>query len=111
MKSSSRSLKGAIRMRSKALAATVCLLAICFAARAQESADRQMVVSLSEGGFVAFQSETAWGGAPKKGGQFFPRPPHLCPGPPPPEKPFIHPLFVAAPGPLSVSNFSLPFFL
>src|SRR5260370_38661763 len=77
MKSRSRSLKGAIRMRSKALAATICLLAICFAARAEESADRQMVGSLSEGGFVAFQSETAWADARKGGAQFQRVPPIL----------------------------------
>jgi len=57
-------------MRSKALAATICLLAICFAARAQEGADRQLVVSLNEGGFVAFRSETAWADARKAGAQF-----------------------------------------
>ena len=57
-------------MRSKALATTICLLAICFVARAQESADRQLVVSLKEGGFVAFQSETAWADARKAGAQF-----------------------------------------
>jgi len=57
-------------MRSKALAATICLLAICFVARAQESADRQLVVSLNEGGFVAFRSETAWADARKAGAQF-----------------------------------------
>ena len=57
-------------MRSKALAAAICLLAICFAARAQESADRQLVVSLNEGGFVAFRSETAWADARKAGTQF-----------------------------------------
>ena len=57
-------------MRSKALAATICLVAICFVARAQESADRQLVVSLNEGGFVAFRSETAWADARKAGAQF-----------------------------------------
>ena len=57
-------------MRSKAIATTICLLAICFAARAQESAERQLVVSLNEGGFVAFQSETAWADARKVGAQF-----------------------------------------
>src|SRR5438045_5691671 len=70
MKSRSRSLKGVIRMRNKAFAATICLLAICIGARAQESADRQMVVSLNEGGFVAFRSETAWADARKSGAQF-----------------------------------------
>src|SRR2546427_4523855 len=77
MRSSSRSLKGAIRMRSRTLATTICLLAICFAARAQESADRQLVVSLNEGGFVAFQTETAWADARKAGAQFQRVPPIL----------------------------------
>src|SRR3982751_5416764 len=57
-------------MRSKALVVTICLLAICIGARAQDSADRQMVVSLNEGGFVAFRSETAWADARKPGVQF-----------------------------------------
>src|SRR5437773_11064534 len=64
-------------MRSKALATTICLLAICFGARAQESADRQLVVPLTEGGFVAFQSETAWADARKTGAQFQRVPPIL----------------------------------
>ena len=64
-------------MRSKALATTICLLAICFGARAQENADRQLVVALNEGGFVAFQSETAWSDARKTGAQFQRVPPIL----------------------------------
>jgi hypothetical protein len=51
-------------MKSKALikvlTIALCLLASFFAATAQEPAKRQLVVSLADGGFVAFKSETAW---------------------------------------------------
>ena len=51
-------------MKSKALikvlTIALCLLASFFAATAQEPAKRQLVVSLADGGFVAFKSETSW---------------------------------------------------
>src|SRR5713101_8792808 len=96
MKSSSRSLKGAIRMKSKALATTICLLSICFAARAQESAYRQLFVSLNGGGFVAFQSETAWADARKAGAQFQRMPPILRADAQLDENHLIHRVLVAA---------------
>jgi hypothetical protein len=47
------------RALNKVLTIALCLLA-SFAAAAQEPAKRQLVVSLADGGFVAFKSETAW---------------------------------------------------
>ena len=47
-------------MRSKAPAIMLCLLALATFATAQEAAKRQLVVPLTEGGFVAFKSETSW---------------------------------------------------
>jgi len=85
-------------MRSKALATTICLLAICFVARAQESADRQLVVSLTEGGFVAFQSETAWADARKAGAQFQRVPPILRADAQLDENQLIHRVLVDASG-------------
>src|SRR5947199_8081265 len=64
-------------MRSRALAIIFCLVGVCFAASAQEGVNRQLIVSLNEGGFVAFQSETAWADARKAGGQFQRVPPIL----------------------------------
>ena len=47
-------------MRSKALTIAFCCLAWTATASAQESAKRQLIVPLSDGGFVAFKSETSW---------------------------------------------------
>jgi hypothetical protein len=51
-------------MKSKALTQiltlALCLLALSFMATAQEPAKRQMIVPLTEGGFVGFKSETSW---------------------------------------------------
>jgi len=47
-------------MRGKALTIAVCLLVWAGIASAQETAKRQLIVPLSEGGFVAFKSETSW---------------------------------------------------
>jgi len=59
------------------LAIIFCLAGVCLAASAQESANRQLIVPLTEGGFVAFQSETAWADARKAGAQFQRVPPIL----------------------------------
>lgn len=47
-------------MRSKALTIAFCCLAWTAMTSAQESAKRQLIVPLSDGGFVAFKSETSW---------------------------------------------------
>ena len=51
-------------MRSKTLTKVLiwalCFPALSFVATAQESAKRQLIVPLADGGFVAFRSETAW---------------------------------------------------
>lgn len=47
-------------MRSKSLAIVFLLLVVSSLAAAQESARRNVVVTLTDGGFVAFKSETAW---------------------------------------------------
>ncbi len=49
-------------MRSKALMLLFGLLLLPKPGAAQEDTRRRMVVSLTEGGFVAFKSETAWAG-------------------------------------------------
>ena len=64
-------------MRSRTLAIIFCLAGVCLAASAQESANRQLIVPLTEGGFVGFQSETAWADARKAGAQFQRVPPIL----------------------------------
>src|SRR5438874_937291 len=64
-------------MRSRALAIIFCLIGVCLAASAQEGVNRQLIVPLTEGGFVAFQSETAWADARKTGAQFQRVPPIL----------------------------------
>lgn len=48
------------KVLNRVLTWALCLLALSFAATAQEPAKRQLVVPLAEGGFVAFKSETAW---------------------------------------------------
>jgi hypothetical protein len=53
------------------------LVGDCHAASAQEGVNRQLIVPLTEGGFVAFQSETAWADAKKAGAQFQRVPPIL----------------------------------
>ncbi|MCU1265498.1 MAG: hypothetical protein JWM21_1816 [Acidobacteria bacterium] len=53
-------------MSSKALALAFCLLALSLAAHAQEGRPRQLIVPLTEGGFVAFQAETAFSEATKR---------------------------------------------
>src|SRR3989440_1557358 len=57
-------------MRSRALTIIFCLAGVCLAASAQEGVNRQLIVPLTEGGFVAFRSETAWADARKTGAQF-----------------------------------------
>jgi hypothetical protein len=52
-------------MRNSALTMVLCLLAWPGLASAQEIAKRQLIVPLSEGGFVAFKSETSWADANK----------------------------------------------
>src|SRR2546427_2560159 len=47
-------------MRSKFLIAAFCLLISFTVMPAQERASRQLIVPLAEGGFVAFNSKTAW---------------------------------------------------
>ncbi|MDX6530778.1 MAG: hypothetical protein QOH41_3068 [Blastocatellia bacterium] len=47
-------------MRSKVITIAFCCLAWAAMASAQESAKRQLIVPLSDGGFVAFKSETSW---------------------------------------------------
>jgi len=47
-------------MSSKALALAFCLLSLSLVTRAQEGRPRQLIVPLTEGGFVAFQAETAF---------------------------------------------------
>jgi len=64
-------------MRSRALTIIFCLAGVCLAASAQEGVNRQLIVPLTEGGFVAFQSETAWADARKAGAQFQRVPPIL----------------------------------
>ncbi|MGH9969998.1 MAG: hypothetical protein ACREBG_19690 [Pyrinomonadaceae bacterium] len=49
-------------MRSRFLAVTFALLCVPVLATAQEVTDRQLVVPLADGGFVAFRSETAKAG-------------------------------------------------
>lgn len=48
------------KVTNRVLIWTLCLLVLSVAARAQGQAKRQMVVTLADGGFVAFKSETAW---------------------------------------------------
>jgi len=50
-------------MRSRGLTIIVLLLSLWSLAAAQESARRNVVVPLADGGFVAFKSETAWSGS------------------------------------------------
>lgn len=50
-------------MRIKGLMIALLLLSMAPLAAAQESARRNVVVSLADGGFVAFKSETAWASA------------------------------------------------
>ncbi len=52
-------------MRNTALIMALCVLAWTGLASAQETAKRQLIVPLSEGGFVAFKSETSWTDANK----------------------------------------------
>jgi hypothetical protein len=52
-------------MSSKVLALAFCLLSLSLATRAQEGRPRQLIVPLAEGGFVAFQAETAFSEAAK----------------------------------------------
>lgn len=47
-------------MRTKGLMIAVLLFSLASLATAQESARRNVVVTLTDGGFVAFKSETAW---------------------------------------------------
>lgn len=49
-------------MRTKGLMIAVLLFSLTSLAAAQESARRNVVVTLTDGGFVAFKSETAWAG-------------------------------------------------
>lgn len=50
-------------MRTKGLMIALLLLSMAPLAGAQESAKRNVIVSLADGGFVAFKSETAWASA------------------------------------------------
>jgi hypothetical protein len=50
-------------MTSKGLMIVVLLLSLWSLAAAQESNRRNVIVTLADGGFVAFKSETAWSGA------------------------------------------------
>jgi hypothetical protein len=56
-------------MKNRLLVVAVCLLPLFVASSQSSAASKQLIVSLSRGGFVAFRSETEWANA-KKGSQF-----------------------------------------
>src|SRR5437870_232570 len=61
MTSSSRSSKAAIEMRSKLAILSLAFVLLSFSiVAAQDMSKRQLIVPLTEGGFVGFKSETAW---------------------------------------------------
>src|SRR5437870_9409240 len=61
MTSSSRSSKAAIEMRSKLAILSLAFVLLSFSiVAAQDISKRQLIVPLTEGGFVGFKSETAW---------------------------------------------------
>src|SRR5262245_8758826 len=64
-KSNLRSLKGVPSMRNRLLLVAVCLLPLLFSPFPSSAGSKQLIVSLSRGGFVAFRSETEWANARK----------------------------------------------